>query len=105
MKCVFSRFPNLRWFVPSGVKSWFESSGIPGDHVSEMVWWQESEVPNGKFEDEDQPKTKVVFTPSNHWSRRSASDENHCLWGSFAVVGKKVKTKIIFNFRTHFDKF
>ena len=94
--------------MPSGVKSWLQSSGIPGDQVDEMVWWQQSELPdrkeetkedqeskplNGKEEKkEGELKTKIVFTPSNHWSKRTAFDDNHCLWGSWAVVGKKVTT-------------
>ena len=68
--------------MPSGVKSWFQSSGIPPEHVKELVWWEESQL--------DDSGAKFVFTPTNHWSRRSVGDENLCLWGSWAVVGVKV---------------
>jgi hypothetical protein len=52
-----------------------------------MVWWEESELVAGT---DDGSKTKIVFTPTNHWSRRTAFDQNKCLWGSWAVVGAKV---------------
>jgi N-acyl-phosphatidylethanolamine-hydrolysing phospholipase D len=55
--------------------------------VKEMVWWEESELVAGT---DDGSKTKIVFTPTNHWSRRTAFDQNKCLWGSWAVVGAKV---------------
>ena len=32
--------------------------------------------------------TSIVFTPTNHYSRRGLLDENVALWGSFAVLGK-----------------
>ena len=91
-KCY--RYPKVHWFVPSGVKSWFRSSGIPDDRVSEMVWWQEANLPSHD-DDKAEKMTKVIFTPSNHWSRRSATDENKSLWGSWTVVGKKVCTNFL----------
>lgn len=30
---------------------------------------------------------RFVLTPSNHWGRRGAFDENKALWGSWAVIG------------------
>lgn len=82
---LHKKYPELQWYVPSGVKSWFQDSGIPESHVNEMVWWEESKLPRG----EEAKKAKFVFTPSNHWSRRSANDENTCLWGSWTVIGSK----------------
>ena len=29
----------------------------------------------------------MVFTPANHWCKRSIADDNKCLWGSWAVIG------------------
>ena len=43
-----------------------------------MIWWEETEMKG----------TKIVFTPTNHYSGRGLSDENIALWGSFAVLGK-----------------
>jgi N-acyl-phosphatidylethanolamine-hydrolysing phospholipase D len=30
-------------------------------------------------------KTEVTFTPAKHWTKRTFWDQNHCLWGGFAV--------------------
>ena len=66
----------LKWFVPSGSGVDFRAHGIT--NVREMVWWQE----------QVDKQTSVVFTPSNHWSRRGLMDENKALWGSWAVIGR-----------------
>ena len=70
---------NLKWFVPSGSKDWFEDCGIQSDHIHDMVWWQTVTMSNG---------TTIVFTPGNHWSKRSLTDTNKALWGSWLVIGK-----------------
>jgi N-acyl-phosphatidylethanolamine-hydrolysing phospholipase D len=70
------------------------SSGIPKGQVNEMIWWEEASIPNAADEDANQRKTKVIFTPSNHWSNRSLCDINRSLWGSWAVVGKQVRPNL-----------
>lgn len=30
----------LTWYVPLGVKAWFDSEGIKGKQVVELDWWQ-----------------------------------------------------------------
>ena len=70
---------NLKWFVPSGSKDWFEDCGIQSDNIHDMVWWQTVTMSNG---------TTIVFTPGNHWSKRSLTDTNKALWGSWLVIGK-----------------
>ena len=58
--------------------TFFTQLGINKENVHEMVWWQE----------ENLKEATIIFTPSNHYSRRSIMDENVALWGSFAIVGK-----------------
>ena len=50
-----------------------------------MVWWEEAKL---KPDDTRLNQTRVVFTPTNHWSRRGVFDENKALWGSWAIIGK-----------------
>ena len=70
---------NLQWFVPSGSKDWFEHCGIQSDSIHDMVWWQTVQMSDG---------TTIVYTPANHWSKRTLTDTNKALWGSWLVIGK-----------------
>ncbi|RWS11168.1 N-acyl-phosphatidylethanolamine-hydrolyzing phospholipase D-like protein, partial [Dinothrombium tinctorium] len=70
----------LRWFVPLGLKSWFDQVGI--DNVIELDWWEENCVP-------DKNDVSFVFTPSQHWSKRTLSDDNKSLWGSWTIIGPR----------------
>ena len=51
----------------------------------ELDWWQTHNY--------TAPSTganiEIVFTPAKHWTARSITDRNTCLWGSFAVLGKE----------------
>ncbi len=64
------------WYVPLGLKIWFEKQGIHSDKVVELDWWQ-----SHQFSDE----VCVTFTPSVHWSKRVPWDTNKSLWGSWSV--------------------
>ncbi len=63
-----------RILVPLGDKAWLTEAGVTG--VEEADWWDEFSV------GED---TKVVFTPSQHWSARGLFDRRRSLWGSYVV--------------------
>jgi len=72
--------PNTEFFVPMGLKSWMESNTVADSgNIHEMTWWQERNL-----KDSD---VKIVFTPANHWCKRSVNDDNKVLWGSWAVLG------------------
>jgi len=72
--------PNTMWFVPMGMGQWLkDNTVVPSEKVKEMTWWQEEQL--------DGTDIKIVFTPANHWCKRSVADDNHMLWGSYAVIG------------------
>ena len=48
------------------------------DRVVEMDWWDERELPGGRY--------RVVATPARHWTRRTPWGTNRRLWSSWAVV-------------------
>lgn len=74
----------LHWFVPMGLKSWMINAGCK--NVTELEWWEEMEFPKHKS---NGSATKFVFTPTQHWCRRSLTDENKVLWGSWTVIGPR----------------
>jgi len=72
--------PNISWFVPSGMAQWLkDNTVVSSEKVHEMTWWQEEQLEGTDI--------KIVFTPANHWCKRSIADDNQMLWGSFAVIG------------------
>mmetsp|Transcript_37707 Transcript_37707/g.95348 ORF Transcript_37707/g.95348 Transcript_37707/m.95348 type:complete len:471 (-) Transcript_37707:601-2013(-) len=70
----------LTWYIPLGVKSWFDSAGIKGPHVVELDWWQQVQhvSPSGAT-------ATITMTPAQHWSGRGLHDRRHTLWGGFSV--------------------
>lgn len=54
---------------------------INSDRIVELGWWQEHTHSD---------RSMVAFTPTQHWSRRTAFDLRKTLWGSFTIaVGKQ----------------
>ncbi|XP_066489214.1 N-acyl-phosphatidylethanolamine-hydrolyzing phospholipase D [Tiliqua scincoides] len=68
----------LRWFVPLGLLDWMQKCGC--ENVIELDWWAENCVPG-------HDAVTFVFTPSQHWSKRTPTDDNRVLWGSWSVLG------------------
>ncbi len=62
-----------RFLVPLGLKSWFDDQGIT--EVAEMDWWDSRQ----------EGKLRILFTPAQHWSKRTPFDTNAALWGGFAI--------------------
>ncbi|XP_075064849.1 N-acyl-phosphatidylethanolamine-hydrolyzing phospholipase D-like isoform X1 [Mixophyes fleayi] len=74
-----ARFGNeLRWFVPLGLLNWMQSCGC--ENVIELDWWEQNCVPG-------HDEVAFVFTPCQHWCKRTPKDDNKVLWGSWAVLG------------------
>jgi N-acyl-phosphatidylethanolamine-hydrolysing phospholipase D len=67
---------DLPWFVPLGYRAWLSRVGFR--NVIELDWWDEHELPYGRF--------RVVATPARHWTRRTPWNTNRRLWCSFAIV-------------------
>ncbi|XP_077450154.1 N-acyl-phosphatidylethanolamine-hydrolyzing phospholipase D isoform X2 [Stigmatopora argus] len=68
----------LRWFVPLGLMDWMGKAGC--ENVMELDWWEENCVPTHDH-------VTFVCTPSQHWSKRTAIDNNKSLWASWAILG------------------
>ena len=62
-----------KFFVPLGLKSWFERLEIRD--VEELDWWERREHHG----------LELHFVPVQHWSKRTLSDENQSLWGGWVV--------------------
>uniref|UniRef100_A0A5S6QHL9 Lactamase_B domain-containing protein n=1 Tax=Trichuris muris TaxID=70415 RepID=A0A5S6QHL9_TRIMR len=83
VRALINRFgPDLTWFVPSGLKSWFSNLGKVT--VKELTWNEET-----AFETRRGESFRVVCLPSQHWSMRSIFDRDQSLWCSWAVIGAK----------------
>ncbi|XP_041113404.1 N-acyl-phosphatidylethanolamine-hydrolyzing phospholipase D-like isoform X2 [Polyodon spathula] len=68
----------LRWFVPLGLMDWMQKCGC--ENVIELDWWEENCVPG-------HDEVTFVFTPAQHWCKRTPTDDNRVLWGSWSVLG------------------
>ena len=62
-----------RFFVPLGLRDWFERRGI--DEVVELDWWETLEFKG----------LELHFVPVQHWSKRTLTDENQTLWGGWVI--------------------
>ncbi|MBM3301922.1 MAG: MBL fold metallo-hydrolase, partial [Deltaproteobacteria bacterium] len=64
---------NTTFFVPLGLKRWFEDLGI--SNVIEMDWW-ERQSRNG---------IEVICVPIHHWSQRVPFSRNTTLWSAWVI--------------------
>lgn len=70
---ILSRFPDVRFVVPLGLKPWFTRQGAR--HVVQLDWWQQA-----TFGD-----IQVHAVPARHWSMRTLKDRNRSLWCGWTV--------------------
>jgi len=80
---TITRFPfkDIKVLLPLKLGKYFTRNGYRD--VNEMDWYDEI-----KINDE----LKVTFLPAVHWSKRSLTDTNKTLWGSYLIEykGKKI---------------
>ena len=67
---------NTRFFVPLGMKKWFDNLGVPS--AIEMDWWDEHHLDD----------LRIIATPMQHWGKRSPFSRNQHLWASWIVMSK-----------------
>ncbi len=68
-------------FVTSlGVGALLERWGVPSERVTELDWWEATELPCGIM---------VTAAPVQHFSGRGIKDRNATLWSSFHVRGPR----------------
>lgn len=63
-----------RFFVGLGNNKLLKAKKI--DNVTELDWWQSSDLPNG---------VRITSVPARHWSGRSLTDRNQTLWGGYVI--------------------
>ena len=95
---IHRRFPNAHFFVPMGVKKWFNSCGI--QNVTELDWWEDAELTvniadasGGKRDSGldtdtkaiDSITAKITCLPAQHLSSRTGWDFCKTLWASWAI--------------------
>ncbi|KAF3859171.1 hypothetical protein F7725_021570 [Dissostichus mawsoni] len=72
------QFMGHKRFVPLGLMDWLVKTGC--ENVMELDWWEENCVPG-------HDDVTFVCTPSQHWSKRTALDNNKSLWSSWSILG------------------
>eukprot|EP01029_Cantina_marsupialis_P011654 TRINITY_DN2592_c0_g1_i2.p2 TRINITY_DN2592_c0_g1~~TRINITY_DN2592_c0_g1_i2.p2 ORF type:complete len:398 (-),score=101.72 TRINITY_DN2592_c0_g1_i2:142-1335(-) len=70
-----TRFPNMKWCCPLGVKKNLISFGIPEKNIIELDWWD-------TYNDDI---VQVTATPTQHFTGRGIFDRQESLWCGFAV--------------------
>jgi len=83
---TIKKFPykDARVLLPLKLGKYFTKNGYK--NVNEMDWYDEIKI---------NQNLKITFLPAVHWSKRSLTDTNKTLWGSFLIEYKE--KKILFN--------
>ncbi len=79
LKIIKKKFPDVVFFVPLGDKELLLKNDIK--NVKEFDWWENHKIKGMKF----------VFTPVQHWSKRTLSDKNKSLWGGWWIESNDFK--------------
>ncbi|EGG25147.1 beta-lactamase-like domain-containing protein [Cavenderia fasciculata] len=75
----------VHWFVPSGLKEWFNGCGVT--RVTELSWWEETVY---------QDRYRLVCTPCKHYGQRTLSDRYATLACSWAIIDELENKKYWF---------
>lgn len=75
LRALAARNPETLFYVPLGNGELLRSQGI--DNVQELDWGQTAEFRGAT----------IHCLPSQHWSKRSLTDDHKALWSSWAVTG------------------
>ncbi|TVY32136.1 N-acyl-phosphatidylethanolamine-hydrolyzing phospholipase D [Lachnellula occidentalis] len=96
IQAILKKFPEARYFVPLGNKSWLCAQGISSDRVTELDWWQSR---NFSAQDFGHPPAvsaeetlRFTCVPAQHNSGRGALDQGATLWCGWVVeqlIGSK----------------
>lgn len=70
---------DTRWITSLGVGAHLESWGVRPDLITELDWWDETEVAG----------LRIVATPSRHFSGRGPGASAATFWSSFAICGPR----------------
>ena len=79
LKIIYEKSPKTIFLVPLGDKKLLIKNGLK--NVIEFDWWESYETEHLKF----------VFTPVQHWSKRTFLDRNKSLWGGWWIESKDFK--------------
>ena len=73
-------YKNTKVLAPLKLGKYFTKNGFK--NVNEMDWYDEIKIND----------IKITFVPAVHWSKRTLTDTNKTLWGSFLIEyqGKKI---------------
>lgn len=74
-------YPDIQWWVPTGVKKWFTALGIT--KVKELGWWEQMNVGSLRF----------TAVPTQHFSGRSLFNLDKSLWLGWVVESTCEKGK------------
>lgn len=73
IRLICRGFPEVRFFVPAGLGTWFRYHGIR--YVTELDWWESQRM--GEFH--------FTAVPARHWSMRTFWDRNRSLWCGWVI--------------------
>ena len=79
LQIIYKKYPDAIFLVPLGDKKLLTKNGIK--NVKDFDWWEGFQFKGIKF----------IFTPVQHWSKRTLSDKNKSLWGGWWIESNNFK--------------